>query len=152
MILRKQEVESARRPEGDGFTGIPLSDMAGLTQYGAYLQTLAPGARSSDLHWHEEEDEFVLALTDNVTIIEDGHETLLASGDAAAWPAGSPIAHSVINRSDEPCTYLVMGTRVVNDICHYPELGRTLYTVGKDWRIEDESGAVLKSGIIGEDD
>ena len=34
---------------------LTLSDAGGLTQFGAYIETLAPGRQSSQLHWHEKE-------------------------------------------------------------------------------------------------
>ena len=64
----------------------------------------------------------------------------------ACWPAGKPIAHAVTNRSATPCTYLIVGTRVTHDACHYAESGRVLFTEGEEWRIEDSDGKVLKSG------
>ena len=36
-----------------------LSDPGGLTQYGAFIEILPPGSRSSFRHWHETEDEMV---------------------------------------------------------------------------------------------
>ena len=122
------------------------SDTGGLTHYGAYVDTLHPGARSSDKHWHEKEDEFLYVLAGEVTVIEDDAEALLHAGDAAYWPAGKPVAHTVVNRSAAPCTYLIVGTRVTHDACHYPETGRVLYTEGEAWRIEAADGTVLKSG------
>ena len=41
-----------------GRSSLRLGDAAGLTQFGANLFTLEPGARSSLRHWHEAEDEF----------------------------------------------------------------------------------------------
>ena len=38
---------------------VRLASAAGLTQFGANLVTLEPGAWSSQRHWHEREDEFV---------------------------------------------------------------------------------------------
>jgi uncharacterized cupin superfamily protein len=44
-----------------------LADAAGLTQYGVNLLCLAPGAWSSQRHWHTAEDEFVYVLSGEVT-------------------------------------------------------------------------------------
>ena len=122
------------------------SDAGGLTQFGAYVETLAPGSRSSERHWHEKEDEFLFVLSGEATIVEDDGASVLHPGDAACWPAGTPIAHHVVNRSDAPCIYLIVGTRVTHDVCHYPDVGRILYTEGEDWRVEAAGGTVLKSG------
>ena len=57
------------------------------------------GRRSSQRHWHENEDEFVYMLEGEVVLCEDGGETVLKPGDAAAWKAGVPNGHCLINRS-----------------------------------------------------
>jgi uncharacterized cupin superfamily protein len=143
MIVRRAGLRSGR--EGDR-EWLYYSDTGGLTHYGAYVETLQPGARSSDKHWHEMEDEFLFVLVGEVTVIEDDAEAELRPGDAACWPAGTPVAHTVANRSAAPCTYLIVGTRVTHDACHYPESGRVLYTEGEEWRIEGPDGNVVKSG------
>ncbi|MCP5270124.1 MAG: cupin domain-containing protein [Burkholderiaceae bacterium] len=125
-----------------------LSEAGGITQYGAYLQTLQPGARSSTRHWHDNEDEFMFVVSGQVTVIENDGEHLLQPGDSACWPAGVPNAHHVLNKSAEPCSYLIVGTRVTHDICHYPDVGKTLYTEGDVWRVEDSSGQVIRSGKV----
>ena len=125
-----------------------FSDSSGITQYGAYLQTLQPGARTSTRHWHEQEDEFLYVLSGRVTVVENDGPHVLEPGDAACWPAGVPNAHHVLNESAEPCSYLIVGTRVTHDVCHYPDVGKTLYTEGDVWRVEDASGTVLKSGRV----
>ena len=144
MIIRK---DTARRGEaaGEGKDWRHLSDAGGLTQYGAYLETLQPGGKSSDRHWHEKEDEFIYVVSGQATVEDDG-EHVLHPGDAACWPAGVPIAHQVVNRSQTPCSYLIVGTRVTHDVCHYPESGRVLHTEGEDWRIEARDGKVLAAG------
>ena len=87
-------------------------------------------------------------VSGRVTVVENDGPHILEPGDAACWPAGVPNAHHVLNESSEPCSYLIVGTRVTHDICHYPDVGKTLYNEGEVWRIEDAAGHVLKSGRI----
>ena len=150
MIIKKNQLPAERAErESFGVTDtLRLSDAGGLSQYGAYVQTLHPGARSSNNHWHENEDEFLYVLSGEVTVTEGGETQVLHTGDTACWPAGVPNAHHVSNQSTEPCSYLIVGTRVTHDICHYPDVGKTLYNEGEAWRLEDASGQVLKSGRI----
>ena len=101
-----------------------LSDAGGLTQFGALEETLEPGSRSSERHWHEAEDEFLYMLAGEATVVEDAAATVLRAGDAACWPAGVANAHHVINHGNDPCTYLIVGTRSPSDVCHYPDLDR----------------------------
>ncbi|MDJ0916487.1 MAG: cupin domain-containing protein [Woeseiaceae bacterium] len=143
MIIRRAGLRMARE---NGREWLYYSDEGGLTQFGAYVDTLQPGATSSEKHWHEQEDEFLYVLDGELTVIEDDVETVLHPGDSACWPAGEPVAHTVANRSAEACSYLIVGTRVTHDACHYPDSGQTLYTEGEQWRIENADGDVLKTG------
>ncbi len=127
-----------------------ISEAGRLTQFGAYVHTLQPGSRASNRHWHEQEDEFLYMLSGEATVIEDDGEHLLVPGDAACWPAGTANAHTVVNRSSAPCTYLICGTRVQRDIVHYPDLGQTLYIEGTAWRILLTDGTLLKEGYWNE--
>ena len=150
MIVRKGQPVVKKRDE-PGFGAMETarySDFGGLKQYGAYVQTLLPGARSSTRHWHEQEDEFLYVLAGEVTVVENDGAHTLGPDDAACWPAGVKNAHHVMNNSDQPCSYLIVGSRPTHDICHYPDVGKTLYTEGETWRIEDASGQVLKSGRV----
>ena len=97
-----------------------LSDPGALTQFGAFVETLPPGSASGHRHWHEGEDEMIYMLAGEVVLVEDT-ETVLRTGDAACWPAGSPVGHRLDNRSAAPASYLVVGTRHPTDIIHYSD-------------------------------
>ena len=99
-----------------------LGDVVGLSQFGVNLVTLAPGAWSSQRHWHEKEDEFVYILEGEVTLVTDAGETVLRSGMAAGFPAGKPDGHHLINRSGKPARYLEVGTRAATEVAHYSDI------------------------------
>lgn len=150
MIIKRGTVkrEPAPLPDERGSTE-KLSDAGRLTQYGAYVITLEPSAKSSNRHWHSGEDEFLYMLEGEATIVENDGAHVLTRGDAACWPAGVANAHHVLNRTTAACSYLIIGTRVTHDVCKYPDLARTLYTEGETWRlVNDVDGAVLKSGQV----
>ncbi|MEJ7815869.1 MAG: cupin domain-containing protein, partial [Rubrobacter sp.] len=115
MIIRKDQAPVDPSDEEDTqYYGpsewLHLSDEGGLTQFVAHVHTLRPGTRSSDRHWHEEQDEFLYVLSGEATVIEEDGPHLLRSGDAACWPAGAENAHHVVNRSGAPCSlYLGFG-------------------------------------------
>ncbi|MBS0298299.1 MAG: cupin domain-containing protein [Proteobacteria bacterium] len=99
----------------------PLAD--GLGDFGVNLVTLAPGAASSQRHWHTEEDELVYMLEGEVVLIEDDGETILRAGDVAAWPKGVANGHQLVNRSDAECRFLAIGSDKPDvDACHYPDI------------------------------
>jgi uncharacterized cupin superfamily protein len=51
-----------------------------------------------------------------------------------------------VNRSEEPCTYLIFGTRVARYIIHYPDLERIGYRDGVRWRLESTDGTLIAEG------
>ena len=97
-----------------------ISEAAGLTQFGAFVEVLEPGSRSAIAHWHESEDEMILVPYGEIKLIEGDRETLLRSGEAAAFRAGVPVAHCLENRSDRPARCLVVGTRAAMARIVYP--------------------------------
>jgi len=100
-----------------------LGDAAGLTQFGVNLMRLAPGAWTSQRHWHTHEDEFVWVVAGEVVLIEDAGETVLRAGDCAGFKAGVPNGHHIINRSAAEAVLLEVGTRLPEtDAADYPDL------------------------------
>ncbi|MFL6721205.1 MAG: cupin domain-containing protein [Sphingomonas sp.] len=83
-----------------------VGDAAGLTELGARHVTLDPGAWSSQRHWHVGEDELLIMLSGRAVLVEDEGESELEPGDIVAWAKGVPNGHNLINRSDEPCTFV----------------------------------------------
>ncbi|HXC37500.1 MAG TPA: cupin domain-containing protein [Burkholderiales bacterium] len=100
-----------------------LGDEAGLTQFGVNLARLPPGAFSSLRHWHESQDEFVFVVEGELTLIEDGGESVLRAGEAAGFKAGVANAHHLANRSGRDAVYLEVGTRTPRERAHFPDAG-----------------------------
>jgi uncharacterized cupin superfamily protein len=86
-----------------------LGTVAGLTEFGVSHVTLKPGAWSSQRHWHESEDEFLVILAGEAVLIEDDGETVLRAGDCAAWPKGVRNGHHLVNRGMEDCVFVCVG-------------------------------------------
>jgi len=99
-----------------------LARAAGLSQFGVNLCTLKPGAASSQRHWHENEDELVYVLEGEVVLCEDGGETVLKAGDAAAWKAGVANGHCLVNRSGRDAVFIEVGSRAPSERAHYSEI------------------------------
>jgi len=100
---------------------IDYSDIGGLTQFGAFTETLPPGSKSSIKHWHQTEDEFVYMLAGTVILHEGDTETPFSAGECATFKAGVAVGHCLENRSDADATYLVVGTRSWADVITYPD-------------------------------
>ena len=87
-----------------------LAPAGGLTQFGVSHVTLKPGAWSSQRHWHDEEDEFLVMLSGEAVLVEEEGRTVLRPGDCAAFPGGVKNGHHLRNESDSDCTFVVVGS------------------------------------------
>ena len=94
----------------------------GLTQFGVNLTRLKPGAATALRHWHVQEDEFVFVLEGELVLVEDGGETFLRAGEAAAFKAGVPNGHHLVNRSGSEAILLEIGTRSEGETAHYSDV------------------------------
>jgi len=100
-----------------------LGDAGGLTQFGANLVTLPPGAWASQRHAHSAEDEFCYILTGHPTLIDDDGEHPLSPGHIMTHKAGDGNAHHLVNNSSKEVTFLVIGSRKPeNDDVVYPDI------------------------------
>ena len=93
-----------------------LGDAGGLTDFGVNLMTLPPGGWSSQRHWHSHEDELGSVLEGELTLVEEGGETLLKAGDCATFARNSGNGHHMINRSSVAARYLEVGSRNPDDV------------------------------------
>ncbi len=87
----------------------PIAGPAGLTEFGVRHVTLQPGAWSSQRHWHDNEDEFLVMLSGEAVLVEDEGRTELRAGDLVAWPKGMRNGHHLRNESGADCTFVVFG-------------------------------------------
>jgi uncharacterized cupin superfamily protein len=86
-----------------------LAPASGLTDFGASHVVLKPGAWSSQRHWHDGEDEFVVIISGEAVLVEDEGEVVVRAGDCIAFPKGNPNGHHLINRSDADCVFVAIG-------------------------------------------
>ena len=114
-----------------GRSSLRLGDAGGLTQFGANLVMLDPGALSSLRHWHLNEDEFVWVVEGECTLVQDAGETVMRPGDCAAFPAGSTDGHHFVNRTDRPAKFLVVGSKAKREVATYSDV---------DLKVEMEGG------------
>lgn len=109
-------------PPSSGYIEAQLGKIGGLSQFGANFVTLEPGAFSSSRHWHEAEDELVYMLSGELTLIDDNGPHLMRKGGFVAFPAGVANAHHIVNQSNAPGTFLVIGSRRPGEeTIHYPD-------------------------------
>ena len=100
---------------------IALSDAGGLSQFGAFIEILRPGAQTSLRHWHEDEDEFLYVLSGQPMLIENDGPQQIGPGTCVCWQRGVANAHCLRNDTDQPVTLFIVGTRLAEDVAHYPD-------------------------------
>ena len=123
-----------------------LGDAGGITDFGVNYMTMAPGAWSSQRHWHSEEDEFLYVLEGELTLVEDDGRTLLRAGDCAAFPKGSRNGHHLINESSAIAVFLDIGSRSASDICTYSDIDMKTSTTGDGYVHKDGTSYPKRSG------
>jgi uncharacterized cupin superfamily protein len=99
-----------------------LGPAAGLSDIGISQIVLEPGGVSSQRHWHEGIDEFVVVLEGEAVLIEDEGETILRAGDCAAFPKDVDNGHRLVNRGERNCVFLAIDGRLSEGDCHYPDV------------------------------
>ena len=102
------------------FLVAPLGRVLALEHFGVNHETILPGGQSSKPHAHSDDEEFVLVLAGKPSLWIDGHLSVLKEGDAVAFPAGTGIAHTFINNSNDPIKLLIVGEHSPQDRVSYP--------------------------------
>ncbi len=123
-----------------------LGDAGGLTQFGANITILAPGAMSSMRHWHLNEDEFVMVTEGEVTLVDDTGETVMRPGDCAAFPAGDENGHHFVNNSDSEARFLVIGTRLTDETAYYSDVDMMVTQKDGHQKFTKRDGTLLREG------
>lgn len=95
-------------------------DLDGV-RLGARVEELAPGNTSSVHHFHTAEEEHIIALEGDATLVRDSGNVALKAGDHVCFAAGEEDAHHIENTSSAPFRFLVFGERNSNDTVVCPE-------------------------------
>jgi uncharacterized cupin superfamily protein len=95
----------------------------GKTPYhvGVAIEELPPGKQSCPLHFHMLEEEHLLVLEGECTLRLGERRIRFAAGDYACFPAGAKVGHCLVNETDKPCRYVVIGEDNPNESCVYPD-------------------------------
>ncbi|MFA3918276.1 cupin domain-containing protein [Ruegeria hyattellae] len=136
---------------GEGRSSQRLGDAGGLTQYGVNLVRLEPGAASSLRHYHMEQDEFVMVTEGVCTLIDDDGEHAMQPGDCATFPAGDANGHHLVNKSDAPAAFLVVGTRTPTETGYYSDIDMMVKVDQNEFTFTRKDGSPLTADQIGDE-
>jgi uncharacterized cupin superfamily protein len=106
-----------------GRTSWTLTSLFGLSQFGVNRVELAPGAWSTQRHWHRRNDEAVIVVAGELVLVTDEGEETLRAGDCVGFKAGDPNAHHLQNRSGEVAVFYDIGGRDPWDVSTFPDMG-----------------------------
>ncbi|MBT8152890.1 cupin domain-containing protein [Epibacterium ulvae] len=134
-----------------GRTSQRLGDAGGLTQFGANLVHLDPGAASSLRHYHMKQDEFVMVTSGVCTLVDDDGAHEMLPGDCATFPAGDENGHHLVNTSDAPASFLVIGTRTETEVACYSDVDMMVTVENDDYSFTRQDGSPLTKEQTGED-
>lgn len=94
-----------------------------LTQFGVNRVELPPGSWSTQRHWHRSNDEAVIVISGELTLVTDEGAEILRAGDCVAFKAGDRNAHHLQNNSDAPAVFYDVGGRDPWDVSTFPDIG-----------------------------
>lgn len=129
-----------------GRSSLRVSDAGGITQFGANITILQPGAKSSLRHWHQEQDEFMTVLSGSCTLVDDHGETELQAGDCAAFPAGDANGHCIVNNSGAEARFLIVGTRTATETAWYSDIDMKVTVQDGQYDFTRKDGSPVEGG------
>jgi len=101
-----------------------IGEFGGCSHVGVCMEIIEPVKQSYPAHYHMLEEEHLLILEGQITLRlgENSHE--MSAGDYVCFPAGQKAGHTLVNNSNAPCRYLIIGERNPNDVIVFTDSGR----------------------------
>ena len=101
-----------------------LGKFGGGSHVGVIMEELPPGQQSVPAHFHMLEEEHLLMLEGRATLRLGEKRYELSAGDYVCFPAGQKAGHALINNSDAPCRFLMIGEDNPNEVVVYTDSGK----------------------------
>lgn len=122
--LHSEDWDDERERPGYSWHRLQVGKRLGAELLGASLYELQPGERSFPHHFHYGNEELLLAVAGAPTVRHVGGERELEPGDVIVFRRGPEGAHQVVNRSGEPCKFLMVSTMNRPEVAVYPDSGK----------------------------
>lgn len=105
-----------------------LSDTRGpdKRKIGVSYEELPPKKQSVPFHYHLAEEEHIVALEGECTLRLGDERFTLKAGDYVGFPAGQRAGHCLINETDKPFRFLMIGDHAPNEVAVYPDSNKIL--------------------------
>lgn len=93
---------------------------------GVSYEELPPGKQSVPFHYHLIEEEHIVALEGECTLRLGDQRYTLRAGDYVGFPAGQAAGHCLINETDKPFRFLMIGDHSPNEVAVYPDSNKVM--------------------------
>ena len=103
---------------------------------GVSYEELPPGKQSVPFHYHLMEEEHIVALEGECTLRWGEERFTLKAGEYVCFPAGERLGHCLINETDKPFRFIMIGDYERNEVAVYPDSNKIL--------IRGLDGAILR--------
>jgi len=105
-----------------------LSNTRGEEQrkIGVSYEELAPGKQSVPFHYHLIEEEHIIALEGECTLRWGEERFPFRAGQYVCFPAGMRLGHCLINETDKPFRFIMIGTHDPNEVAVYPDSNKIM--------------------------
>ncbi len=95
----------------------------GSQKIGLTIQTVQPGHRSSRRHRHLFQEELLIVMSGEGTLLHGDTRVPCGPGDAFLYLAGDLALHSFENTGTAPLVIWAFGDRHPHEVCEYPDQG-----------------------------
>ncbi len=119
--IHSPRFEEGERPQGFGARRARIGYELGTERIGCSLFEVPAGEAAYPYHFHYADEELLIVLEGRPTLRTPGGERELEQGEAVCFPVGEEGAHQLINRSDQPVTFLALSSHGRPDIVVYPD-------------------------------
>jgi uncharacterized cupin superfamily protein len=93
---------------------------------GVNVTRLPPGKIGCPFHRHALEDEVFYVLS-GAGVLRYGEQIItIRAGDCISCPAGTEVAHQIVNTGADDLVYLAIGRNDPNEVAVYPDSGKVL--------------------------
>ena len=93
---------------------------------GIIYEELPPGKQSVPFHYHLLEEEHIIAIDGEATLRLGKDRFPIRAGDYVVFPAGERAGHCLVNESDQPFRFIIVGDNQPNEICVYPDSSKVM--------------------------
>jgi uncharacterized cupin superfamily protein len=128
--------EEGERPEGFRSRRARIGYELGTELIGASLWELPPGEAAYPYHFHYSDEELVIVLSGRPSLRTPEGTRELEEGEVVRFPLGEDGAHQIVNRGEEPATFLAISSHGRPDVVVHPDSGK----IGVNERLPDGGG------------